>query len=901
MFPRLPAALIACLLLPVFGQSPYDARRVDFGMDLHRDNKKPVIERIDAGGPAETAGLEVDDTLLQIGETELLSSDHYFYLVHYSLPANQTYTFRVQRGGLELSFEVAGGETPIVDPRQAGGGRTIFRTDAEIFPELEPATDLLERSVLRLLEQSRLAEEYAHLREVLSADVERKAGFFRLDRVTYLQRNPHKGHRVAERLVADIEAQVDGGLQGLAGQAAAWLDVAAPAVSPHEITAQDPESLLLEVQQILELAHGHRERAFANLSQEDQDFLSSEGVSLAEDLIRHIFVDWRGQPNRDDNLRVVQLAKKVDFAALFAMAASLRPCYELQALHSLGTALLSAPHTPIRAVEGVDGEVLAYLEGPHGRLVVGGPGSNTYHGEFACIIDVGGDDHYPLDTSRNWPATPEPGIDILIDLSGDDRYGQAEQAISQGAGWMGAGICVDLEGDDHYLSLRASQGFAYLGFGLLLDAGGTDQYELQEMGQGMGLWGSGALVDLGEQDDSYRAAIYAQGLGHTRGMGLLVDQGGNDSYLCGGKYPSSYGTEGIFRGFGQGMGMGFRWIACGGVGLLLDRAGNDSYQAGNFSQGGGYFMALGVLADRQGDDSYEVTRYGQGFGCHSAVGVLLEGAGSDSYRGRIAANQGAAWDAGVGIFIESQGDDHYTTDGLSLGAGAQNGFGLFVDLAGEDIYESKPKRCLGHGGSNTYWWGRGQAGSIGLLLDVGGSGDSYQGDTKTDGATHKSSAYGLFCDLNGELIEILQGDPDVDAIFAERRQAEEQRLEELRLQAREAEASKRLEKALRLIERERLAKALKELRAIAEEFPECDAGTQAEARVLELESDPEVLEAIAGAKMEAECKRWLSMGTNLFNAHKMEEAAAYFQQIIDTYPDSSYAAEARSWLEKLRK
>ncbi len=890
----LAVRLLGVLCALACAQSPYDATRPDFGLSLDRAAKQPVVASVDAGGPAEAAGVAVGDRLVAIDGTALESADHFHYLSAYALAADRRYRVQVARGEEELELELAAGAKPVVDPRMASGGRTVFRSDAEIFPDLAP--DHLERALLRLVEQEGQAEGLAHLQRVLVEDVERKAGFFRLDRVTYAQRNPVRAHRVAERLAADFEGVVDGGLGGLSAEAARWLDLAPPRVDAEPLVAATPAALFDAVEALLARAHAHRERAFAALDATERAFLAAEGLPFAADLVRHIYVDWEGQPNRADNLRVVELAKRVDVGALAAMGAALAPLYAVEELEELGRALSASAAAYPDAVEGVEGRVIAYAESPHGRMVVGGIGPNTYRGDFAFILDLGGDDAYPFDTR----SESAPAIEVLVDIAGDDTYGDPERPRGPGTGWLGAGIAVDLAGDDRYLCRRAGQGFGWFGFGLLLDAGGADRYALGELGQGAGWWGIGALVDRGPESDVYEAALYAQGLGLTRGLGLLLEEGGDESYRVGGAHPSSYGTEGVFRGFGQGMGLGLRWIACGGVGLLLDRAGNDRYDAGNFSQGGGYFMAMGVLADRAGADSYAVTRYGQGFGCHSAAGMLLEGGGDDVYTGRIAANQGAAWDAGVGVLIEAAGDDRYKADGLSLGAGAQNGFALCYDGGGADLYETRPKRCLGHGGGNTYWWGRGGAPSLGILLDVGGAGDRYPEGAKAEGATTVSAELGLFCDRDAGLLEVLRGDPDVDAILEERRAEAERREEEARLTVLEEEAAERLAKARRLVAREKFPDALEELAAIAEAYPRCPSGQAAAALRAELEADPAVQEAVAREQMERDCRSWLSMGRNLFQARKYDEAAGYFEQIVTHYPDSSYAEEAQEWLEKLR-
>src|SRR5438552_10922418 len=146
----------------------------------------------------------------------------------------------------------------------------------------------------------------------------------------------------------------------------------------------------------------------------------------------------------------------------------------------------------------------------------------------------------------------------------------------------------------------------------------------QEQCQGVAMAGAGVLVD-GSGDDLYTGVRFCQGVGFAGGVGALIEKGGNDRYVCTGRYDSEYGEPGLFSGWGQGVGFGFRQIASGGIGILYDLAGDDVYEAGNFSQGGGYFYAWGILRDDAGNDRYIGSRYAQGWAAHQAVGTFLEG------------------------------------------------------------------------------------------------------------------------------------------------------------------------------------------------------------------------------------------------------------------------------------
>jgi hypothetical protein len=155
-------------------------------------------------------------------------------------------------------------------------------------------------------------------------------------------------------------------------------------------------------------------------------------------------------------------------------------------------------------------------------------------------------------------------------------------------------------------------------------------------------------------------------------------------------------------------------------------------EAGNFSQGGGYFYGLGVLyGGGEAADRYIGSHWAQGFGCHQAVGCMIEEGGDDQYLTRYAVAQGIAWDEAVCVFIEEAGNDRYEGGGFSQGASAHNGFAVFRDLVGDDTYLYTDQARAGgndyHGGS-----------SLSFFTDLAGT-DNYpsRGNGKTEfGAEH---------------------------------------------------------------------------------------------------------------------------------------------------------------------
>jgi hypothetical protein len=397
----------------------------------------------------------------------------------------------------------------------------------------------------------------------------------------------------------------------------------------------------------------------------------------------------------------------------------------------------------------MDSGVLMQLGTGFGTIVVGGRERTRYEGEhYAAIYDLGGDDVYANNVASSvWEKIPSA---VIVDYGGDDAY-ESHSPYRVACGDFGVGVLVDLNGDDSYVGTRFAQGCGFLGVGLLLDRKGNDVYRGIECSQGVGHWGLGALVDS-DGDDRYESHDTSQGVGLPGGCGVVWDRGnGRDSYYCKGKEPTGYGdSPGVFEGWGQAMGVGYRPYASGGVGIILDAGGSDRFEAGNFSQGGGYFYGFGVLYGAGADpDVYIGSRYAQGFGCHQAAGSFIEEGGNDRYQTRQFVAQGLAWDEAVALFYDQSGDDRYEGGGFSQGASAMNGWTLFIEGGGTDTYLYTDQAVAG---DNSYHGGT----SLSFFLDLGGQQDRYP--SKPNNAVVTGGARFIFADLPGAAQDALNGD-----------------------------------------------------------------------------------------------------------------------------------------------
>jgi len=271
------------------------------------------------------------------------------------------------------------------------------------------------------------------------------------------------------------------------------------------------------------------------------------------------------------------------------------------------------------------------------------------------LIDPGGNDRY-IAPAR---ATAEHPISIVIDLGGNDVYGDGED-LSCGAAVMGIAILIDKgKGDDIYRSGNLSQGCGVFGVGILEDDGGSDVYECGDTGQGAGAWGVGLLLDRGEGNDRFHADLYGQGFAYVGGLGLLHNERGQDVYEAGGVHKHYPLFNDRYQSLSQGFSMGMRPHASGGIGLLVDDEGNDRYLCDIYGQGASYWFAFGGLVDRDGNDTYNLGQYGQGGGIHLATGVLIDLAGQDLYYNMHGVGTGGAHDFAVGFLIDRKGDDYY--------------------------------------------------------------------------------------------------------------------------------------------------------------------------------------------------------------------------------------------------
>ncbi len=505
-----------------------------------------------------------------------------------------------------------------------------------------------------------------------------------------------------------------------------------PISIPAKASAPELVTFMLES---LEEASIHRDKAVANLAEDERLFLFSHSKTMVEQFTPQIssLSDSTMAQVKADQRFAELLEEQVDYANLMAAAQVLARLANEPWLRQLAGAF-DQPLPRSKVPPGITGDVLLAQETSYGMIVIGGSGPNTYELDhrFALVVDLGGDDAYRGLIAAS--ADIEHGNAVVIDMGGNDTYDST--ALGLATGRLGVGLLIDQAGDDVYHLEVGSGGAGFGGLGILFDAKGNDLYMGTRMTQGAAIGGLGLLFDAAG-NDRYRSHGFALGFGGPQGVGAAIDLQGDDQYQCGNKYPSAYNAEDAPNGkpgdplyqydcFGLGTGSGRRvltkrteWQAydlAGGWGLLLDVEGNDQYRSANFSQGHGYFFGTGALLDLDGNDEYAAARYGHGSSAHYGVGFFADRRGADHYESSGPFyNGGVAWDHGVSMTIDAgtEPDRYNFPSSNGLGKADHSGWGLFIDEGGDDSYQLKD----GYGLSSEH--------GVGGFFDLKGT-DSYE-------------------------------------------------------------------------------------------------------------------------------------------------------------------------------
>ncbi len=623
--------------------------------------------------------------------------------------------------------------------------------NSAIFPELTNYSDDTSKIVQKLVTHFNIIDDYKDLMERLRKDEEWN-DLFRLGVISYIHRDPFKIEKITMDFMSAIESAVNSKTQDLYALTTILsekLDFSTGKFSPMKLkTGISMASHIDQIKKVMKEAKLYRDKAFREFSADDKIFFFNNAHTVLKSFIDNIYLyendEW------DTVKRLIKLSYAIDFGSLARAILISAGIADREYLTGLKADLMkSFNKSPLHSKDDPPGTILHKEVTEFGDIIIGGTGPNRYTGNTAVIIDLGGDDLYEGNAGGTF-SIHEP-LSFIIDFSGNDRY----TAVGEGGigyGRMGIGMVLDLSGNDTYTAKTCAAGCGIAGAGIIMDFAGDDEYRGSEYMNGVGLWGMGISIDV-SGNDRYTAHLFSQGVGLPLGIGLCMDIAGNDTYYAGGKHKSTYGTAGMFSGFSQGAGIGFRGISSGGIGVLLDSGGNDTYEGGEFSLGCGYFYGWGILKDSgNGNDIYHASRYGLSAAAHSGIASFIDDGGDDVYQGNSGVVNSASWDLSVTLFIDRGGNDVYKTGGgFSLGASAHNGVSIFIDSSGRDEYTNGSNP--GVAGVNHYHGGT----SFSIFIDQGSEGDIYN-LKKIDNTLILQGKNGIFLDINGSSSNLLNNE-----------------------------------------------------------------------------------------------------------------------------------------------
>ena len=483
--------------------------------------------------------------------------------------------------------------------------------------------------------------------------------------------------------------------------------------------------------------------ARAGLSSEDSAFFArNPGYYLAPDGKR--MPELTGDRTQQDSF--IERARNVRLSGIFHAAEDVGRAVSWYCRTTAGWKKTDVFEDTSKSLDAVT------FDAPFGRVEISGYGDDRHTENAALLIDLGGNDVY---TNNAGGCGRNGGVAVCIDHAGDDKYLAPDSSYVQGFGFLGVGMLVDLAGNDVYKAKHFSQGAGIMGVGVLWDKAGDDTFSANAFCQGAGAFGFGTLLD-DAGDDVYDCSTMGQGSATTLGMGVLSDLEGNDQYRL--ACDSTKDALGGIPGCGQGGALSFRafpWDKAltpyGGVGLLVDDKGNDTYTSKGWnSQGGSYIMSFGALVDNEGNDHY-ICGTGQGSGIHVTNAILVDKKGDDVYEGGFRAG-GSGGDRSPGFLIDYEGNDTYISSTSSYGTACKPfAFSLLIDYKGNDKYIcDRPKGDVlfndWHSFGGVWPESDPNAWPYAICLDLGGN-DTYQVRNRANNSETHSFGHGIFLDM----------------------------------------------------------------------------------------------------------------------------------------------------------
>ncbi|HUR69864.1 MAG TPA: hypothetical protein VM370_11520 [Candidatus Thermoplasmatota archaeon] len=440
----------------------------------------------------------------------------------------------------------------------------------------------------------------------------------------------------------------------------------------------------------------------------------------------HLTLAPSDAPAADENAaRVQEVAARVDIVKIRVASATLAGALD--------------------AFQAPSGVTAAWLA-PGGFIEVGSTGDDRYCAERLLILDLGGNDWYDCHAASYAPGSALPlPVSAILDLAGNDVYltsalhaSSLTSTWGQAVGIGGIGLIVDRWGDDVYET--------YLGDAATYCSNdfytGAPQYLFA---QAVGALGVGAILDASGNDFYYASNFntrsinchfgwvyaFAQGVGLLGGVGLIVDDTGDDNYLSFAYAVGKY--DNMAAVFSQAA-------AAGGIGALVDKEGSDRY----YAEADGYItpgFTKGAFAYVFSQASVTATRrqpapaLGANTGAVAPQTGLPIGLCATSREGNPAGTSAGSCDGpGIALLIDVLGNDRFDarTDANDFGLGCYNGLWsvvsaqgsaawtgvaalLNLDVEGSDSFDISPTSrgtYCGYPGVRAHAYGQGYGGPV---------------------------------------------------------------------------------------------------------------------------------------------------------------------------------------------
>lgn len=269
--------------------------------------------------------------------------------------------------------------------------------------------------------------------------------------------------------------------------------------------------------------------------------------------------------------------------------------------------IASAAATVARALDGfppLPGGGRSSWVDPTTMIEIASTASDTHDATLnprMLLVDLGGGDTYsgPVASVGPGSALLLP-VSVVLDAGGNDSYstsGYNNTALQNGmfgqaVGLGGIGILVDRWGSDTYYAISPP---TTPSIPCVATPGSGNTYRQFMHVQGVGALGVGVIADVSGNDFYYaynyqpppsspchyaKIFTFAQGAGLHRGIGMVVDDTGDELYLASSQATGAPGNllqvDHIAHVYAQGFG-------AGGAGLLADKEGDDTYIANSYS------------------------------------------------------------------------------------------------------------------------------------------------------------------------------------------------------------------------------------------------------------------------------------------------------------------------------